>query len=697
MDRTQEFLSITRYLVTSFAKCCHVLLFIIVISTSFAQPRSQSPEHKKYNPSYHFYPSGDPTGLFFIGGRYYNNWGSAASKDLVHWEYVGFGRERLRLRMAGESLPEAVRDSLSRGLPRLGGTGTVVVDWNNTSGFGKDGKPVLVSHFHNNSQPWGNQIVGLAYSNDTAKTWTRYQEKYPVLDINNREFRDPHIFWYEPTKKWIMAIVAADMPKVKFFDSDDLKDWTLVSEFGPWGAVGGVWECPDFFPLPVDGDPSKIKWVLALSVQPLNGQYFIGDFDGKKFTLDESFAQQLSYDKYTPQGTLLFDFERGLDDWKMEGEAFIESPSNQALLGQGAAMGYFGRFYLNSHHQRGQASGRLTSPPFKITKKYINFLAGGSYSPENQLLSLVVEGQNVRTQTGNNSGGLQWFAWDVSEFLGKEGRILAVDNGNGQIVADQFMLSDEPAKADREKAFWFDYGPDFFAVKSWGSYAENEKRRIWTAWMGSWRYAAVEPVRGIQSIPRSVELKTFPEGISLVQKPIKELQSLRKKMKTVGENVFEGNWKADKITPSKNAYEMIVEIENISAEEFGVKVCTGNNQQTIVGYSPKTEEIYLDRRKSGLVEFSGLFPQVNKGYLKNRNNNLTLHLFVDNSSVELLANDGEAAISSKIYPDPASLGIEFFASKGRIKVKSVKLWELEAVDFENGVTPLKLNVAGSAN
>jgi sucrose-6-phosphate hydrolase SacC (GH32 family) len=663
--------------------------FILLIAANcYAQGPAQKPEYKKYNPAYHYYPSGDPTGLFYFAGNYYSQWGSSYSTDLVHWKHSPYGSQALRLQLSDSTLSKSVRDSLMARMPRLGGSGTVVVDWNNTSGFGKNGKPPLVSLWHNGAQPWGNQVIGLAYSNDTAKTWTRY-DKFPILDINNREFRDPNVFWYAPTGRWIMAIGLAEAPKVEFYSSANLKDWTLLSEFGPWGAVGGVWECADFFPLAVDGNASKTKWVLAVSVQPLSGQYFIGDFDGKRFTLDSSFVRELSYDKYLPKGIVLFDFERGTDSWKTEGDAFTESPSNQALLGQGAAMGYFGRFYLNSFHNRGRDSGVQTSPAFKITKNYINFLAGGNYDPENLRIDLLVNGKKVRSGTGNNSGGMQWYSWNVSEFLGKEAQVQFVDNSNGAILADQFMLCDEPAKSEREKAFWFDYGPDFFAVRSWRSYAENENRRIWTAWMGSWRYASTEPVRGIQTVPRTVELKTFPEGIRLVQSPIKELESLRTSSKSIGETTFEGIWKADKIKPSKNNYELIAEIENLGAEEFGMKIGVGNGQQTVIGYNVEDEQLYVDRRKSGLVNFSGLFPQLNKGFLKNRNNTLKLHIFVDNSSIEVFANDGEATISSKIYPDPSNTGIEFFSVDGPIKIKSIKLWELAPIDLDKSLSDIK--------
>lgn len=635
---------------------------------------------KQYNPSYHFYPSWDPTGLFYFDGKYYNNWGTATSMDFVNWHITESGKRFKKYFDA--NLPRTERDSLLRTV-YLGGSGTIVVDNDNTSGLGINGNPPLISFWHNDSEPWGNQVIGLAYSNDTAKTWTRYK-KFPVVDINAREFRDPKVFWYEPTKKWIMVIGWADVPKIKFFSSSNLIDWDFLSDFGPYGAVNGVWECTDLFPLQVDNDPNKIKWVLSISVQPLSGQYFIGDFDGTKFTIDPEFAIDLKKDDYKPSGDILFDFEQGHYDWTIEGNAFIESPSNQALFRQGAVMGKEGIFFANSHHDRSRSTGKITSPVFKITKDHINFLVGGNHNPNDLSVNLLVDDSIVRSQTGNNSGGLQWVGWDVSEFKAKDAKIEIVDKSpNGAILADHFMLCDDLALIkQREKAFWIDYGPDFFAVRSWNNYAENESRIIWTGWMGSWRYGGLEPIRGIQSVPRSVTLKTFPEGVRLVQEPIKELEALRQKHLKATENTFEGLWKPKKIKPSKNSYELIVDFENINADEFGIKIGVGNNQQTVIGYKISDEKLYVDRRESGLVDFISLFPQINEGPLKNRNNNLKLHVFVDNCSVEVFANDGETVISSKIYPDTSSLDIELFSNQGKVKVKSLDLWELKNIELK---------------
>lgn len=667
------------------------LTVVLLTAGSMSAQRMPAEEYMKYTPSYHFYPSGDPTGLFYYDGLYYNNWGIAFSTDFVHWKYTA---QRERSNRISEQLrdPDITpqrRDSLNNERVRLGGSGTIVVDSRNTSGLGRDGQPPLVAFYHNELHPVRTQVIGLSYSNDLGVSWKRY-EKYPVLNIDSREFRDPKVWWHEPSGYWVMAIGWAEIPKIQFYKSDNLIDWEFMSEFGPWGATGGVWECVDMFPLPVDGDEGNIKWVIAISVQPFNGQYFIGDFDGVKFTMDEDFVQQLTYEKYRPQGITLFDFEHGIDDWEMEGDAFLQSPTYEAIYRQGAIMGKEGNFFINSYHNEARGTGRIVSPEFAVSKNYINFKIGGGYAPGEECVNLLVDGKVVRTHTARNSNDLQWVGWDVQEFRGRTARVEIVDalsegtgysQGAGYIYADHFMLSDELAFTGIEKAFWFDYGPDFFAVRSWNNYAPGENRVVWTAWMGSWRYASVEPVGRIQSVPREVKLKTFPEGVRLVQSPIAELQTLRGKKYSAQENTFEGVWVPKRFAPSRNAYELIVEIENISAEEFGLKLCVGEGEKTTVGYVPASEELYVDRRDSGFDDFTGLFPEVNGGPLKRRGDNLKLHIFVDNCSIEVFANDGETTISSKIYPDAGSVGIEFFSSKGKIRVKSAEMYELGGINL----------------
>lgn len=642
--------------------------------------RIQKPEYMRFNPDYHFYPSGDPTGLFYHDGRYYNAWGRYYGTDLVHWTATDATRKfnELRARLADASVSQEEKDEIRRKMmsSRLGGSGSIVVDENNVAGFGKD---AWLAYYHNELQPFRTQVIGMSYSTDKGATWKRYEDKYPVLNINSREIRDPKIFWHDKTGKWIMAIGWAEAPKVKFFSSANLIDWEFMSDFGPWGAVNGVWECVDFFPLAVDGDPDNVKWVIAISVQPYTGQYFVGDFDGTRFVLDKDFAQQLTYD-YVPQGDVLFDFERGIDEWDLEGESFYESPTDISLYRQGAVMGRVGRYYVDSYSHEGRTSGKMTSPEFEITRNCLNFLIGGAYNPGISCINLIVDDEVVRTETGRNASSMQWTGWDVSEYRGRTARIQIVDavpDGSSYVYVDHIMLCDELKVMEPQKAFWFDYGQDFFAVRSWNTYAPGEDRVIWTAWMGSWRYNGLEPVSGIQSIPREVSLKTFPEGVRLIQQPIEELKSLRAGETFIEGPEFEGVWTSRKLNPKNNVYELVVEFENIDSEEFGVRVCAGGQNRTSVGYKVDDEELYFDRRYSGLNDFLDFHPAIFKGPMKNRDNTVRLHLFVDNCSVEVFGNDGETCISNKIYPSEGSTGIEFFSYGGNVKVKSVEFYPLK--------------------
>ena len=169
--------------------------------------------------------------------------------------------------------------------------------------------------------------------------------------------------------------------KVQFYSSKDLKSWTHLSDFGPAGAVGGVWECPDLFELPVDGETGKRRWVLIVSLNPGGSggsatQYFVGDFDGTKFTPDDDGS-------YTPPvGAVVQDFEAAdFAGWTATGTAFGPGPSAGGVAGQHGVTGFVGERLANSYHGGDSPVGTLTSPPFTAGKPYLNFLVGGGRHP----------------------------------------------------------------------------------------------------------------------------------------------------------------------------------------------------------------------------------------------------------------------------------------------------------------------------
>ncbi len=242
-----------------------------------------------YRPVYHHTPlygwMNDANGLVYKDGEYhlyfqYNpygskwgnmHWGHSVSRDLVHWQHLD---------------PAIARDPMGHIF-----SGSSVVDTRNTAGFGKN---AIVAFYTSHSMHDGRQVQVqcMAYSRDNGRTFTKYKGNPVVTPFDGLEnFRDPKIFWYEPTKSWYM-IVSADK-NMRFYRSKNLKQWTYVSQWGEgFGAQPNQFECPDFFPLPVDGDQKNQKYVMIVNINPgfvYGGsatQYFIGEFDGKEFKCD---------------------------------------------------------------------------------------------------------------------------------------------------------------------------------------------------------------------------------------------------------------------------------------------------------------------------------------------------------------------------------------------------------------------------
>ena len=239
-----------------------------------------------FRPIYHHTPlygwMNDPNGMVYKDGEYhlyyqYNpygsmwgnmHWGHSVSRDLINWEHkpVALARDTMGHIFSGSS----------------------VVDIQNTAGFGAGS----IIAFYTSASDKNGQIQCLAYSRDQGDTFTKYAGN-PILTPFDglRDFRDPKVCWYEPEKKWIM-VVSADK-EIRFYSSKNLKEWTYMSAFGEgYGVQPSQFECPDFFELPVDGNPNLRKWVLVVNVNPgcLFGgsatEYFVGDFDGKTFTCD---------------------------------------------------------------------------------------------------------------------------------------------------------------------------------------------------------------------------------------------------------------------------------------------------------------------------------------------------------------------------------------------------------------------------
>lgn len=250
---------------------------------------------EQWRPQVHYSPPygwmNDPNGLVYAQGLwhlfYQNNplgnefgfisWGHAFSDDLVRWKPVGV------------AIPFGERERIF--------SGSAVLDSNNTSGLcepeaAETGNCVIAIYTADVDADLGTiQNQNLAVSNDGGIDFDLFDGN-PVLDVGSQNFRDPKVFWHEPSMQWIQVVARPIERQVAVYGSPNLREWQWLSDFGPAGAVDGIWECPDLFELPVP-DSEETRWVMKVDHNPghvaggSGGQYFLGEFDGVQFVPTE--------------------------------------------------------------------------------------------------------------------------------------------------------------------------------------------------------------------------------------------------------------------------------------------------------------------------------------------------------------------------------------------------------------------------
>lgn len=257
-----------------------------VIAGGAASASPIRPDKQRYRPTIHYAPAkgfmNDPNGLIFHEGEYHLfyqhnpfeakaghvHWGHAVSPDLVRWR----------------ELPVALTETAAG----QAFSGSAVFDRDSTSGLFGNGGGLVAIYTRASAEK---QTQEIATSTDRGRTFRPYAGN-PVLDVNSSSFRDPKVFWHEPTLRWIMTVVRSREHRVLFYGSTDLKRWAELGSFANAGLLGTDYECPDLVEVPVEGGGSR--WVLFVSINPgapLGGscvQYFVGSFDGQTFRAEDS-------------------------------------------------------------------------------------------------------------------------------------------------------------------------------------------------------------------------------------------------------------------------------------------------------------------------------------------------------------------------------------------------------------------------
>jgi fructan beta-fructosidase len=483
------------------------IIAFLLISIVSCKTKKETESAVNYKPAYHYTSAknwvNDPNGMVYLDGEYhlfyqYNpfgdkwghmSWGHAVSKDLKTWE----------------ELPVAIPETMNADSSvNMVFSGSAVVDSMNTSGFFEKGfklgmVAIYTKHLDKKGKGMG-QSQSLAYSSDKGRTW-KFYDKNPVLDIKLPDFRDPSVFWHEG--KWKMIVAKPLEFTAQIYESADLKNWKLLSEFGKIGDYAKIWECPSLFKVPVENS-DKFKWISMVSsahedVDYVGMQYFVGDFDGKKFTPD--------------------------------------------------------------------------------------------------------------AQTS----------------------VLRIDHGK-----------------------------DFYAAVPFNSRPLTQKYPIIMAWQNNWAYTtdlANESRRGMFSMPRMVSLIEKNGKYEMIQKPIFadniETYDLKLNGSDSGKNIgMEGN-----------SFRLNLEIDLNNTKGFTIDLLKNGEEKSVVSYDISTQKLSFDRTKSGVVDFSKKFPSIESMKVELENGIIKLDIFVDNSIVEIFANDGKAVISDLVFPKKANGSVEFSFKK----------------------------------
>ena len=396
---------------------------------------------EQYRPIYHHTPAygwmNDPNGMFYKDGVWHLyfqhnpqgsqwenlSWGHSTSTDLIHWKFQGDPVQ-----------PDAWGMIFS---------GSSVVDKDNTAGFGNG---AIVALYTSAAE---SQTQSMAYSTDNGKTFTKYDGN-PIITSNVPDFRDPHMFWNEDIKKWNMILAAGQ--QMNIYSSENLKDWKYESSFGAgYGNHGGVWECPDLMKMKVRGT-DKEKWMLVCNINPggpFGGsatQYFVGDFDGHKFTCETE-----------PEVTKWMDY--GKDHYATV--TFDNAPN-----GRHVALAWMSNW---------QYANQVPTQQYRSANSIPRDLGLFEYKG-NTYCSVTPSEEVTAVRSKKSSKSLSEACEMVVNLKGDA--TITLSNSKGEKVVMTYKAKDETFSMDRTLSGKTDFSSDFVAVTTAPVYGKMNKLRI---------------------------------------------------------------------------------------------------------------------------------------------------------------------------------------------------------------------------
>ncbi|MEN0049420.1 MAG: glycoside hydrolase family 32 protein [Bacteroidota bacterium] len=255
---------------------------------------------------------------------------------------------------------------------------------------------------------------------------------------------------------------------------------------------------------------------------------------------------------------------------------------------------------------------------------------------------------SVQSNAPNGGSGTQYF---VGDFDGKT------------------FTSDYP----KERVLWLDWGKDNYAGVTFSDIPEEDGRRILIGWMSNWQYAQEVPTkewRSAMTLPRTLELRNINGELKLCSSPVKELQQLRAKTIAIESNEAT-------LDLSKGLVELELAFDNEYENYIAFVLTNEEGERLQFGYDDRVNSYFVDRKYSSYSSFSEDFSSSTHYAERSREDQqINLHIFIDHSSIEIFADDGEMVMTETFFPsekfDRLLMGTD-------AKLVSGSMYELESI------------------
>ncbi len=295
------------------------------------------------------------------------------------------------------------------------------------------------------------------------------------------------------------------------------------------------------------------------------------------------------------------------------------------------------------------------------------------------------------SEFGKNEGahGGVWECPDLFEMPNSEDKkwVLLQNMGRGAAnggSGTQYFVGDFDGKTFKndnapDKILWLDYGADNYAGVTW--LGNLDGRKIFIGWMSNWDdYATKVPTstwRSAMTVPRTLELKQTSEGLRLFQMPVEEAKKLRVKTTSLKNKIFSNQLIFNELYVQKEV-ELTFDLSKTSATDIGFTLSNTRGELVEIAYNKTSETFYIDRTKSGKVNFSEKFAQRHSAPYK-ASKILKINALIDASSIEVFVDEGKLAMTETFFPNEDFKNLLFFAKNGKTKVKKATIYQLKRI------------------